>query len=167
MRRMISLGMKISLRGAQTEDSNRAPGLSLKSAKVEQKHVDYFKKLLTQWLDELLGRAGDTVVGLIASEGPPSDPLDEAVLEAEHSYMLRIRDRESVLIKKIQASLEDIEDGVYGVCDDCGTDISIERLKARPVARRCILCKTRQEKRERLLGTGGNQSHQIFKCGKA
>jgi len=154
MRRMISSGMKLSLKGAQTEDRNRAPGLSLKSAKVEQKQVDYFKSLLTQWLDELLGRAGDTVVGLLASEGHPSDPLDEAVLEAEHSYMLRIRARESVLIKKIQASLQDIEDGVYGVCDDCGTDISINRLKARPVARRCIQCKTMQEKRERLLGTG-------------
>jgi len=50
---------------------------------VEQKDLDYFKKLLTQWLDELLGRAGDTVVGLIDSEAHLSDPLDQAVLDAE------------------------------------------------------------------------------------
>ncbi len=121
---------------------------------MEQKDLDYFKDLLTQWLDELLGNAGHTVVGLIASEEHLSDPLDRAVLDTERSYTFRIRGRESVLIKKIHASLEDIENGVYGVCDDCGRNISIKRLKARPVARRCIRCKTMQEKKERMLGTG-------------
>lgn len=121
---------------------------------MDQKDLDFFKDLLTQWLDELLGRAGSTVVGLLDSTDHLSDPLDRAVLDAERGYTLRIRDRESVLIKKIHASLQDIEDGAYGVCDDCGRDIAIERLKARPVARRCIRCKTRQEERERLTGVG-------------
>jgi len=121
--------------------------------KMDQNDRDYFKQLLTRWLDELLGRAGHTVVGLLDSEDNLSDPLDRAVLDIERGYTLRIRDRESVLIKKIRASLADIEDGVYGICDDCGRDISIERLKARPVAGRCIRCKTKQEQRERLTGT--------------
>ena len=121
---------------------------------MAQKDLDDFKNLLNQWLDELLGRAGHTVVGLIGSEDHLSDPLDRAVLDTERSYIFRIRDRESVLIKKINASLQDIEDGVYGICDDCGKDIAIARLKARPVARRCIRCKTRQEERERLIGVG-------------
>jgi DnaK suppressor protein len=121
---------------------------------MEQKDLDYFKNLLTQWLDELLGRVGNTVVGLINSEDHLSDPLDRAVFDSERSYTLRIHDRENVLIKKIRASLEDIEDGVYGICDDCGTDISIKRLKARPVAGRCIQCKTKQEEREGLTGVG-------------
>jgi DnaK suppressor protein len=121
---------------------------------MKEKDLDSFKILLTQWLDELLGKAGNTMAGLINSEDHLSDPLDRAVLDSERSYTYRIRDRESVLIKKIHASLEDIEDGIYGICDDCGRDISIQRLKARPVARHCIQCKTRREKRERLLGTG-------------
>ena len=121
---------------------------------MEQKDLDYFKKLLTRWLDELLGKAGNTVVGLLNSGDHLSDPLDQAVLDTERGYTLRIRDRESVLIKKIHASLEDLKDGVYGICDDCGRDIAIERLKARPVARHCIRCKTRQEKMERLTGVG-------------
>ena len=119
---------------------------------MEQKDLDYFKDLLTQWLDELLGRAGNTVVGLLDGADHLSDPLDRAVLDSERGYTLRMRDRESVLIKKIRASLEDIHEGVYGICDDCGRDISIKRLNARPVARRCIRCKTRQEERERTLG---------------
>jgi DnaK suppressor protein len=117
-------------------------------------NLDYFKDVLTKWLDELLGRAGNTVGGLLASEDHLSDPLDRAAFDSERSYTLRIRDRESVLIKKILASLSDIEDGLYGICDDCGRDISIERLKARPVARHCIRCKTRQEEKERLTGVG-------------
>jgi len=121
---------------------------------MEQKDLNYFKNLLTRWLDELLGRAGNAVVGLIDSEDHLSDPLDRAVLDTERSYTLRIRGRESVLIKKINASLQDIEDGDYGICDDCGRGISIERLRARPVARRCIRCKTKQEDQERLFGTG-------------
>jgi DnaK suppressor protein len=119
---------------------------------MDQKDLYYFKTLLTQWLDELIGKAGSTVAGLINIEDHLSDPLDRAVIDTERNYTLRIRDRESVLIRKIRASLDDIEDGVYGICDDCGRDIAIERLKARPVARHCIRCKTRQEERERLTG---------------
>ncbi|MGB9438315.1 MAG: RNA polymerase-binding protein DksA [Desulfobacterales bacterium] len=121
---------------------------------MEQKELDFFKDLLTQWLDELLGRAGNTVVGLIDGADHLSDPLDRAVLDSERGHTLRMRDRESVLIKKIRASLVDIQEGVYGICDDCGKDIAIERLKARPVARRCIQCKTKQEEQERLTGVG-------------
>jgi DnaK suppressor protein len=91
-------------------------------------------------------------VDLIDSEHPLSDPLDQAVFDAERGYRLRIRSRESVLINKIRASLDDIENGVYSICDGCGRDIAIERLKARPLARHCIRCKTKQEERERLTG---------------
>jgi len=119
---------------------------------MEHKDLDYFKELLTRWLDELLSQAGNTVIGLRDSEDNLADPLDRAVLDINRSYMLRMRDRESILIKKIRRSLEDIEDGLYGICEDCGQDISIARLNARPVARRCIKCKTRQEEIEKLIG---------------
>ena len=119
---------------------------------MEHKDLDYFKELLTRWLDELLSQAGNTVVGLRDADENVADPLDRAVLDINRSYMLRMRDRESILIKKIRRSLEDIEDGLYGICEDCGQDISIARLNARPVARRCIKCKTRQEEIEKLIG---------------
>jgi DnaK suppressor protein len=119
---------------------------------MEQKDLDYFKDLLNSWLDELLNQADYTVMGLRDTDGNPSDPLDRAVYDSERSYTLRMRDRESVLIKKIKRSLEDIEDKTYGICEDCGNDITIARLVARPVARRCIRCKTKQERIEKLIG---------------
>jgi DnaK suppressor protein len=120
---------------------------------MKQEDLNYFRVLLNQWLRDLISQADSTAVALRDVEVHMPDPLDRAAFDNERSYTLRIRDRESTLIKKIKASLEDIEDGVYGICEDCGRDIAIERLKARPVARRCIRCKTRQEKRERLTGT--------------
>jgi DnaK suppressor protein len=119
---------------------------------MEQKDLSYFKDLLNRWLDDLLSQADSTVNILKNQEDHLPDPLDRAVLDINHNYTLRMRDRESILIKKIRKSLEDIDDGVYGVCEECGSDISIARLKARPVAKRCIKCKTKQEEIERLIG---------------
>ena len=63
---------------------------------------------------------------------------------------LRLRDRERRLIRKIQAALKRMDDGIYGICEECGEEISIPRLKARPVTRLCINCKARQEADEHL-----------------
>ena len=120
---------------------------------MEKKVLEFFRNLLTQWLEELLNRADDTVEELLGSQENLADPLDRVSVESERIWILRIRDRESILIKKIRQSLEDIETGEYGICEDCGEDISIERLKARPVTSFCIRCKTKRESTERLTGT--------------
>ncbi|MBF0111121.1 MAG: TraR/DksA C4-type zinc finger protein, partial [Desulfamplus sp.] len=65
---------------------------------------------------------------------------------------LRIRDREHKLIKKVKEALTRIENNTYGICESCGDDISIARLKARPVTTQCIECKTRDEVMEKALG---------------
>jgi DnaK suppressor protein len=109
------------------------------------------KAVLEAWLQELLARAGDTVGTLRDSVDYLPDPLDRAIVEADRSLTLRIRDRESLLIKKIRSSLEDIEFGDYGYCERCGGEISIARLRARPVARHCIKCKTSLEVTEKLI----------------
>jgi DnaK suppressor protein len=119
---------------------------------MEQKDLDYFKDLLNRWLDDLLSQADSTVNVLKDQDENLPDPLDRAVSDINRNYTLRMRDRESILINKIRNSLDDIDDGVYGVCEECGSDISLARLKARPVAKRCIKCKTKQEEIERLIG---------------
>jgi DnaK suppressor protein len=120
--------------------------------KMEEKELGYFKDILTAWLEELRHSAGNTVEGLLNVEANSADYLDCATFESDRSTTLRIRDRESMLINKIRNSLEDIENGEYGICEDCGREIAIERLKARPIARRCIKCKTKQETLEKMMG---------------
>ncbi|UCG08191.1 MAG: RNA polymerase-binding protein DksA [Desulfobacterales bacterium] len=119
---------------------------------MEEKDLEFFKNLLTQWLEDLLDHADDTVEGLLESGESLADPLDRASFESNRSTTLRIRDRESMLIKKIRKSLEDIENGEYGICEDCGEDIAIGRLKARPVTSFCIRCKTKREALEKMMG---------------
>ncbi|MCJ7774102.1 MAG: RNA polymerase-binding protein DksA [Desulfobacterales bacterium] len=119
---------------------------------MRKNDLDSFKDILLSWRDELLHRADYTVEGLLKSEDNISDPLDRASFETDRGTVFRIRDRESMLIKKINQSLEDIEIGDYGTCQDCGDDISIKRLKARPVTRYCIKCKTKRESYEKTVG---------------
>ena len=119
---------------------------------MKQKDIEYFKKFLTERLDELLSQAGDTVSGMTAPKENFPDPTDRASLEADRNFMLRIRDRESKLIKKIKSALERIENGTFGTCDKCGEDIALKRIKARPVTTQCIDCKTKEEALEKALG---------------
>ena len=119
---------------------------------MEERDIQYFKELLTRQLDELLHTADDTVQGMTVGKDNFPDPTDRASLESDRNFMLRIRDRENKLIKKIRKALDRIEQGEFGICDACGEDISIERLKARPVTTLCFDCKTRQEARENALG---------------
>jgi DnaK suppressor protein len=119
---------------------------------MKKKEIAYFEKLLSDRLEELLTQAGDTVSGMIDPKENFPDPTDRASLEAERNFLLRIRDRESKLIRKVKKALARIENGTFGVCEGCGEDISAKRLKARPVTAQCIECKTKEEASERALG---------------
>lgn len=119
---------------------------------MKKKDLEFFKSLLNTRLEELLNQAGDTVSDMHAPKGNFPDPTDRASYEAERNFELRIRDREHKLIKKVKKALERINEGTFGLCETCGEDISIERLRARPVTTQCIDCKTKEEKLEKALG---------------
>ncbi len=115
---------------------------------MNQKEVNFFRRLLNRRMQELLSEAGKTVEGMDEEENFP-DPTDRASLEANRNFILRIRDRERRLIFKIQEALRRLEEGEYGICESCGEEIGIARLKARPVTTLCIDCKSVQEVQER------------------
>lgn len=119
---------------------------------MKKKDVEYFRQFLSKRLEELLSQAGDTVSGMTDPKENFPDPTDRAALEADRNFMLRIRDRESKLIRKIKSALERIENGTFGVCETCGGEISVNRLKARPVTSQCIDCKAKEEALEKALG---------------
>ncbi len=119
---------------------------------MKKEHLDYFKNHLTEKLRKLLVQADDTVTNLLERDDTPPDPLDRALIESEQSFSLRIRDRESKLIKKIRGALERLDNNEYGICEVCEEDIALARLKARPVTTKCIDCKTREEALEKVMG---------------
>jgi DnaK suppressor protein len=121
-------------------------------AKLTKKKLEFFKKLLNERIEVLLDQANETVSGMTSHKENLPDPSDRATLESDRNFTLRIRDRERKLIGKIKEALERIEQGTYGICEDCGEEISTERLKARPVTTLCIDCKKTQETEERVKG---------------
>jgi len=119
---------------------------------IRPEDMAYFKELLTKQLEELLSMAEKTVSTLIQIGEWAADPVDQASMETDRNYTLRIRDRESHLIKKINAALAKIDDGSFGICEECGDEITLARLKARPVTAYCIQCKTQMEAFEKVSG---------------
>jgi len=120
---------------------------------MRKSDLNQIKKLLTQQLSELLSRADCSLNGVEETNENLSDVLDRAAIIAERNFSHHLCSREKLLIRKIERSLQDIEDGTYGLCEHCEEDISIKRLKARPTARYCIDCKKQSETMERLTGT--------------
>jgi DnaK suppressor protein len=120
---------------------------------MRKRDLDQIKKILTQQLSELLGRADCSLSGLQEADDNLSDVLDRAAKNAERSFSHHLCSREKLLIRKIERSLQNIENGDYGRCEHCEEEISVKRLKARPTAQYCIDCKTQLENMERLTGT--------------
>ncbi len=116
---------------------------------MEKERLAYFKELLNERLEVLLNEAEKTVTGMTNDKNTFPDPTDRANLETDRNFLLRIRDRERKLILKIKEALARIEDGTFGYCEECGQEISEERLKARPVTTLCIACKTKAEEEEK------------------
>ena len=119
---------------------------------VENAEKEYFRTLLSERLDTLLTEANRTVSVMTDQGQNFPDPTDRASMESDRNFELRIRDRERKLIGKIKEALDRIEQGTFGICEECGEEISVNRLKARPVTTLCIDCKKKQESEERLKG---------------
>lgn len=117
---------------------------------MDQKNLDEFRQILQAQLDELLREAGKTVSEMTDEKTNFPDPTDRASLESDRNFELRIRDRERKLIMKIREALERIENGEFGICENCEEEIGEARLRARPVTTLCIECKTEQERQEKI-----------------
>lgn len=113
--------------------------------------LGHFKLILQAWKRELMQEVDRTVHHMQDESANLPDPNDRATQEEEFSLELRTRDRERKLIKKIDQTIDRIEKDDYGFCDDCGVEIGIRRLEARPTATLCIDCKSLAEIKEKQI----------------
>ncbi len=116
---------------------------------MNEQQREHFKNMLLKWKKELMEEVDRTVSHMKDEAANFPDPADRATQEEEFSLELRTRDRERKLIKKIDKTIELIEQDEYGYCDLCGVEIGIRRLEARPTANLCIDCKTLDEIKEK------------------
>jgi DnaK suppressor protein len=118
---------------------------------MNEAQLAFFKKKLLELRDQLLQNADDTGEHLRENE-IATDPSDRATLEEEYTLELRTRDRERKLLKKVEKSLRQIDDGTYGWCDETGEPIGIARLIARPTATLSLEAQERRERVQKLYG---------------
>jgi len=110
---------------------------------------EYFRLKLLRWRAELLRDSDETLQHLQEGGLQEPDIADRASAEADRALELRTRDRERKLIAKIDAALQRVEDGSYGLCEETGEPIGIRRLEARPIATLSIEAQERHERLER------------------
>ena len=111
--------------------------------------IEHFREILLGWKHELMEEVDRTVHHMQDEAANFPDPNDRASQESEFTMELRARDRERKLIKKIEESIVHLDSGDYGYCEQCGVEIGIRRLEARPTANLCIDCKSLDEIREK------------------
>ena len=112
----------------------------------------HFKVILESWRNNLREEVDRTKNHMQDEAANFPDPVDRAAQEEEFALELRTRDRERKLIKKIEKTLQLIEEEDFGYCDTCGIEIGIRRLEARPTADQCVDCKTLSEIKEKQSG---------------
>ena len=111
---------------------------------MNDEQLAFFKHLLLEEKRRILVHLDEAKHGL-SSVGKEFDELDQALEEQQNTLRLRLAERETKLLSKINASLERIDKGTYGFCAVTGNPIGIRRLLARPTASLCTEEKARQE----------------------
>jgi DnaK suppressor protein len=114
-----------------------------------EKHLEYFKRKLQDWKQEIISNSKLTLESLQEKNTYPDD-TDRASNETDRSVELRSRDRQRKLISKIDKALKSIDEDEYGFCEETGDPIGLARLEARPTATLSVEAQERHERNEKI-----------------
>lgn len=115
--------------------------------------LDNFRSVLLQHRAQIIANAQETLAeDMTLDANELSDEMDLASSEYIQSFTFRLRGRERIFLSKIGKALTKIEEGEFGLCEECGEEISLKRLEARPESQLCIRCKEDQERVEKDFG---------------
>ncbi|MBL9102102.1 MAG: TraR/DksA C4-type zinc finger protein [Myxococcales bacterium] len=116
---------------------------------MNKAQLDKFRVILNERRTSLIQQAQKTLESdMVLSPDDRFDEVDQASSEYMQAFSFRLRGREKFLMDKIELALRKIDEGTYGICEECEEMIAIKRLQARPEAPLCIQCKEAQEKEE-------------------
>lgn len=114
---------------------------------VRQNFLNAMKKQLLAMKEELLsGIDKDVKTESDTSKFEIGDIYDQASSDRDRELSLILGDRDREKLKEIDNALQRIEDGSYGICEECGEPIGEGRLKVMPFARVCVDCKALDER---------------------
>ncbi|VAW45372.1 DksA family protein PA5536 (no Zn-finger) [hydrothermal vent metagenome] len=121
---------------------------------MSDKQVEYFRRRIIQWKEELLIESNETIANLKSEARDISDDAERASRETENTFELRTRDRYRKLLKKINKALDRFKTGDYGFCEETDEEIGLPRLIARPIATLCIDAQERWELKQKITKEG-------------
>lgn len=118
---------------------------------ITSRELQFFRDQLLTQRSDLLNKSDRFKSGPVAESTGQGDEGDMAVSELSLSMTLRLQERQTQLLQKIDHALGKIEEGSFGLCEQCEEPLNLNRLRARPVATLCIACKEEQECKERAF----------------
>ena len=114
---------------------------------VDKKTLARFKKILLKEREQIIGEVKQIHE---SSKEMGQDGIQDIGDEAANIYnkqiLLSLNENERMRLQEVDESLDRIENGTYGICEECGEPIGLKRLEVRPVAKYCVPCKTKLEK---------------------
>ena len=120
---------------------------------LKKKELRRFREILEEKKEELLRNARRTLdADMTLDTNDLADEMDLASSESLQSFTFRLRGREKIFLKKIDHALAKIDEGTFGICEECEEPIAVKRLEARPETTLCIRCKEDQERHEKSFG---------------
>jgi DnaK suppressor protein len=148
-KKAVSTAKKISRKTSVAEVREKKSNKPKVKLSAREEKIQHIRLRLLRQRATLLNEA-ETALNELPGQTMFPDLGDQATAETDRNFMLRLRGREQRLLKKIDEAIDRIESGTFGICDDCGNEIDVKRLEARPVTTMCIECKTLQEEEERM-----------------
>lgn len=117
---------------------------------MSELQLAFFRNALEEWKHSIVEESKETLAHL--QDGPiqEADLNDRASSETDWGLELRTRDRQRKLTSKIEAALRRIDEGEYGYCQVTGEPISLDRLKARPIATMTVEAQEAHERNEKI-----------------
>jgi len=114
---------------------------------LDRKTIAKFKKILLKEREQIVGEVKQIAE---SSKEMGQDGIQDIGDEAANIYnkqvLLSLNENERMRLQEADEALDRIENGTYGVCEECGGPISLKRLEVRPVAKYCVPCLTKLEK---------------------
>lgn len=123
---------------------------------MEKQTIEQFKHLFLEILSE--EEVFEEKLSPTSLEG---DEVDIVSTEKDNQLDFRLKARNAIYMNKVRKSLQKIDEGTFGECEDCGAEVSYNRLLARPTADLCIHCKEAEEKEENQLVNKNRASSKI------
>jgi DnaK suppressor protein len=114
---------------------------------LDKKTITRFRRILLKEREQIVGEVKQIVE---SSKEMGQDGIQDIGDEAANIYnkqvLLSLNENERMRLQEVDESLDRIENGTYGICEECGEPIGLKRLEVRPVAKYCVPCKTKLEK---------------------